>query len=50
MNGGFKRQAYLMLSQKLVGCLSKRLGGFSGVKAYIGHVEVLKKRRNAVTL
>jgi hypothetical protein len=25
-----------------------RLGGFSGVKAYIRYVEVLKKRRNAV--
>jgi hypothetical protein len=24
-----------------------RLGGFSGAKAYIWHVEVLKKRRNA---
>jgi hypothetical protein len=25
-----------------------RLGGFSGAKAYIRYVEVLKKRRNAV--
>jgi hypothetical protein len=25
-----------------------RLGGFSGAKAYIWYVEVLKKRRNAV--
>jgi putative protease len=25
-----------------------RLGGFSGAKAYIRNVEVLKKRRNAV--
>jgi putative protease len=25
-----------------------RLGGFSGAKAYIVYVEVLKKRRNAV--
>ncbi len=25
-----------------------RPGGFSGAKAYIRHVEVLKKRRNAV--
>jgi hypothetical protein len=25
-----------------------RLGGFSGAKAYIQYVEVLKKRRNAV--
>jgi hypothetical protein len=25
-----------------------RLGGFSGAKAYIKYVEILKKRRNAV--
>jgi putative protease len=25
-----------------------RLGGFSGAKAYIQYVEILKKRRNAV--
>jgi hypothetical protein len=25
-----------------------RLGGFSGLKAYIQYVEILKKRRNAV--
>jgi len=25
-----------------------RLGGFSGAKAYIWYVEILKKRRNAV--
>jgi putative protease len=25
-----------------------RLGGFSGTKAYIQYVEILKKRRNAV--
>jgi hypothetical protein len=25
-----------------------RLGAFSGAKAYIGYVEVLKKRHNAV--
>jgi hypothetical protein len=25
-----------------------RLGGFSGTKAYIRYVEILKKRRNAV--
>jgi putative protease len=27
---------------------STRLGGFSGAKAYIKYVEVLKKRHNAV--
>jgi hypothetical protein len=27
---------------------SARLGGFSGTKAYIQYVEILKKRRNAV--
>ena len=40
-----------MLSQKLMGWLSKKFappGGFSGAKAYIEYVEVLKKHRNAV--
>jgi putative protease len=42
-----------MLSQKLKKMAKQkirptRLGGFSGAKAYIVYVEVLKKRRNAV--
>jgi hypothetical protein len=46
-----------MLSQKLLRWLitmakqkfrPTRLGGFSGAKAYIEYVEILKKRRNAV--
>jgi hypothetical protein len=42
-----------MLSQKLKRMAKQkfrptRLGGFSGAKAYIRYVEVLKKRRNAV--
>jgi putative protease len=41
-----------MLSQKLKRMAKQkfrpaRLGGFSGTKAYIRYVEVLKKRRNA---
>jgi hypothetical protein len=43
---------WLMLSQKLKRMAKQkfrpaRLGGFSGTKAYIRYVEVLKKRRNA---
>jgi hypothetical protein len=38
-------KTYTMAKQKF---RPTRLGGFSGTKAYIQYVEILKKRRNAV--